>query len=74
MSNLPPMTDVQSSNVEAIGYDESASELFVRFKGGNTYAFSGVPAYKYQQALAASSVGKFVYSKIKSNFSVRIHN
>ena len=38
------MTEVESSHIEAIGYDSGVQQVRVRFKGGATYVYYDVPA------------------------------
>lgn len=60
---------VKSSNVVAIGHD--GSELRVRFKGGNLYAYEGVPASVFQAFLKAPSVGSFFATRVRGRFTSR---
>jgi hypothetical protein len=54
------MCYVQSSNIEAIGYDETSQELHVRFlKSGKTYVYPGVPQDIFAAFSTASSQGTF---------------
>lgn len=39
--------NVVSSNIAAIGYDQSTSTLEVRFKNGGIYHYHNVPLYIY---------------------------
>ena len=68
------MQIVQSSNIEAIGYDETAQELHIRFlKSGKTYVYPGVPVDVYQGLMAAPSHGSYFSQFIKpfyTNFYV----
>ena len=49
------MNYVDSSNIEAIGYDTDAQELHVRFLSGATYIYHGVPQETYDNLMAAPS-------------------
>ncbi len=62
MSNQPeiPMTLVESSNVEAIGYDATAKIARVRFKGGATYRYEGVEPELFEIVRSAPSIGKAI--------------
>lgn len=64
-------TDVLSSNVEQIGYDDETSTLLVRWKTGKTSAYDGVPADVAEQAAKNWSVGTFLNDEIKPNFAHR---
>ncbi len=59
------MNYVDSSNVEAIGYDPEHSQLYVQFKGGDTYVISDVPQEIYDEFLNAPSKGSFYNRSIK---------
>lgn len=39
-----PLTPVKSSNIEAIGYDDKANRLTVKFKSGAVHDYHGVDA------------------------------
>lgn len=58
----PEMHAVKSTNVEAIGHDGAA--LHVRFKGGKTFTYAGVPESTFHAARSAESVGGFVARNI----------
>jgi hypothetical protein len=63
---------VQSSNVEAIGYDPATETLEVKFKGGTAYRYNRVPreiwAKLYEEAQEGGSVGRFIALSIKGQF------
>ena len=60
-----PITPVESSsNVSGWGYDAATSTLAVRFKGGATYHYAGVPRVVVDELHEAKSVGSFIASKI----------
>lgn len=64
------MQNVQSSNVESVGYDANAMELHVRFLSGPTvYAYHGVPEVLFEQLLSAPSKGGFVNTQIKNVYT-----
>ena len=66
---MPEMTFVDSSNIEAIGYDTSTMELHVRFvKSGKTYVYYGVEEFVYQEFLQSDSKGTFFNTRIKNNY------
>jgi len=62
------MQYVDSSNVEAIGYDPAASEVHVRFLTGDTYVYHGVPEDIYNELLAAPSKGSYLNRIIKGTY------
>lgn len=66
---MTDMTYVDSSNIEAIGYDTAASELHVRFlKSGETYVYYAVEEWRFQELIQADSKGRYLNSEIKPNY------
>ncbi len=66
---MPEMIFVDSSNIEAIGYDTGALELHVRFlRSGETYVYYGVEAWRHQELMQADSKGVYVNANIKPNY------
>lgn len=66
---MPEMIFVDSSNVEAIGYDAATQELHVRFvKSGETYVYYGVEEWLYQEFMQSDSKGSFLNTRIKPNY------
>ncbi len=69
------MTDMQfvdSSNIEAIGYDPEALELHVRFlKSGETYVYSDVNQAVFDELMQAESKGSYLNRRIKGNYQYR---
>jgi hypothetical protein len=59
------MIYVDSSNIEAIGYDPSSQELHVRFLSGITYVYSGVPEGIYRELMATPSKGSYLNRVVK---------
>ena len=57
---------VRSSNVEAAAYSPTFGRMFVRYKGGKTYAYDGVPRGVYEGLLAAPSKGQYVYYVLRA--------
>ncbi len=65
----PPMKlTPESSNVEAIGYDETLEEVWVRFDGGRTYAYENVPPTVWSDFESAASKGTFVNQVLKPSY------
>lgn len=62
---MPEMNYVDSSNIEAIGYDDAAEELHVQFLNSGYYVYSGVPRYKYDELMNAPSKGSYLNREIK---------
>ncbi len=68
---MPEMIYVDSSNVEAIGYDADAQELHVQFISGGTYVYFGVPSAIFDAFMLAPSKGSFLNREIKNAFPFR---
>lgn len=60
------MTPVTSSNIAAIGYDLTCTELVVQFKNGKTFYYLEVSPEEHAALMAAESVGKHFNQFIKS--------
>lgn len=66
---MPEMHYVDSSNVEAIGYDSDAQQLHVRFvKSGETYVYYDVEEWVFQEFMQADSKGTYLNNQIKERF------
>ena len=66
---MPEMHFVDSSNVEAIGYDPDAQEIHVRFvKSGETYVYYGVEEWVFQEFLQTESKGIYLNTSIKGRY------
>ena len=66
---MPEMLYVDSSNIEAIGYDPDNQELHVLFlKSGETYAYYDVEEWVFQEFLQANSKGIYLNAKIKPSY------
>ena len=60
---------VDSSSVEAIGYDPDAQELYVRFlQSGQTYVYYGVEEWIFQEFVQADSKGAYLNTNIRGGF------
>ena len=68
---MPRMQRVESSSVEAVGFDPARNELTVRFVGGSTYVYGMVPRAVFEALLGADSIGRFVNERIKPRHPVR---
>ena len=66
---MPEMQYVDSSNIEAIGYDAETQQLHVRFlKSGETYVYYDVEAWVFDEFLQTDSKGIFLNSRIKPTY------
>ena len=62
------MIPVESSNIEAVGYDGDSSTLQVEFKNGGTYQYFDVPEHIFEGLRDADSVGRYLASVIKGSY------
>ncbi|MFZ5780112.1 MAG: KTSC domain-containing protein [Pseudomonadota bacterium] len=66
---MPEMVFVDSSNIEAIGYDATAQELHVRFlRSGETYVYYAVEEWVFQEFIQADSKGTYLNTNIKGRY------
>lgn len=62
---------VESSWVDAVGYDRSKRALYVRFRSGVVCRYLGVEPSVYEEMMDAPSKGKFVHARIKGwNYTI----
>lgn len=64
MNRIP----VSSSNVAAVGYDQTTLTLEVEFHSGSVYQYFDVPAPVYQGLMSAGSVGSYLSQNIKNSY------
>ena len=64
-----PMQHVDSSNIEAVGYDEDSSLLVIEFKSGAVYEYEAVPKEVYEELMDAESVGKTFNRLVKTAYA-----
>ena len=70
--DLPTLRPVESSSIEAVGYDPKTHRLYVRFLGsGNAYVYYDVAKRVFEDLLAADSKGRFLNSEIKGAYAYR---
>ena len=65
------LKDVQSSNIEKIGYNEGSEVLYVKYKSGKVYAYDKVPKAIYEGLEKAESKGSYMNSQVKGKFSFK---
>ncbi len=70
---MPEMHYVDSSNVEAIGYDSEARELHVYFVKSGNYVYLDVEEWVFNEFLQAGSKGQYLNQNIKGvyNYEMR---
>ena len=59
---------IDSSNIEAIGYDQASQELHVRFLSNAEYVYHGVPQEVYDELMAAPSKGSYLNRVIRPSY------
>jgi hypothetical protein len=63
-------TQVKSSNLKSVAYDESTKRLQVTFlKSGSTYTYQDVPKETVTALLAAPSKGSYFSKNVRNSFS-----
>jgi len=55
---------IESSTIEAVGYDETTSPLEVVFNSDKTYGYFEVPKTVYLQQRASDSKGSYLLSDV----------
>jgi len=66
MAKLVP---VESSMIQAVGYDAKTRTLEVLFNSGRIYGYEGVPPKVYEELMAADSKGSYMRSEIIDMYS-----
>ncbi len=59
------LVEVESSNVESVGYDDTLNELYVKFKNGGLYKYFDVDVNQYNNFKNSESIGRFLQTEIK---------
>jgi hypothetical protein len=72
MTHQITMDSVESSQIEAIGYDAGTQTLAIQFKGkgeklGSVYHYANFTADDWQAFREAESVGSWFYRNVKPN-------
>ena len=62
------LVPVVSSSISAIGWDQDGPTLYVKFRSGSQYAYSGVPEDTFRDFLEASSKGKFFARFVRDKY------
>ena len=56
--------EVDSSNIDAVGYDETTQTLEIEFRNG-VYQYEDVPEDVYEDLMGADSIGSFFHECIR---------
>jgi len=73
-ATVPSLVSVESSNVEAVGYDSKNRYLYIKFlpseenQRGSVYRYSGVKEQIFNRLLRAASKGMFVWAHIRDKY------
>lgn len=60
---------VDSSNIEAIGYDPDTQQLHVQFlKSGETYIYYDIEEWEFQEIMEADFKGTYLNHQIKPRY------
>lgn len=67
MAQLPDwqFTQVNSSNLDRVGYDPTSQTMQVIFRNGSIYEYSDVTQAEYYGLLEAGSAGRYLADNIK---------
>lgn len=66
---MPEMHYVDSSNIEAVGYDPDSQQLYVQFlKSGATYVYYDIEEWIFQELMQADSKGTYLNNQIKPRY------
>jgi hypothetical protein len=63
--------NVESSMIEAVGYDPDSKEMEVVFHSGQIYRYADVPREVYEGLLAADSKGQYMHAHVLDAFPYR---
>ena len=66
---MPKMHRVDSTSIEAIGYDRQTHDLYIRFlESGRSSVYRGVEALVFEEFLHAGSKGNYFNREIKGKY------
>lgn len=68
-SRVPAMEDIQSTNHAKAGYHPDSQKMFVEYKNGKVYSYSGVPKEVYEGYQNAESQGSYFSQNIKGRYT-----
>jgi hypothetical protein len=69
---VPVMARVDSTSINAVGYDEATNELYVEFVGRDeTYVYFAVAPRVHREFLAAESKGGYFNRRIRPQYAWR---
>lgn len=59
---------IKSSNVDAVSYDNSTSQMLVRYKGGAEYIYFGIPSTLYDEIVTGQEAARTLDSETPIRF------
>ena len=59
---------VDSSMIDAVGYDPETRQMAVQFKGGKTYTYHDVDQSAHEAFVASDSIGKHFHQNVASAY------
>lgn len=62
-------TEVKSSTISHIGYNDETHEMQITFNHGGTYSYQGISPETHQGLITAESVGKHFHANIRPHFT-----
>ena len=63
------MQAVESSQINAVGYNSAAQKMRIEFSKGAVYEYSNVPQEVYFTLVSAPSVGRYFAQAVKYSFA-----
>lgn len=68
MRGIFPVTHKRSSAIVGLGHDRQSMTLAVRWRSGRVSFHYGVPREMFAEFLAAESLGKFFWQRVRGRF------
>lgn len=67
------MQTVQSSNINAIGFDANTGTMMIRFTNNKTYKYEGVKPEEFEAFAKSESKGRHFAAMIRPKFTGTVH-
>jgi hypothetical protein len=67
----PGMIQVNSSNIDKIGYDEENELMYVQFTNGGTYTYTPIKKKTWEEFKGSESKGSYIWKNIRNNKSIK---
>lgn len=64
---------LSSANIESTSYDEKEEILYVKFRGGKTYAYESVTINEYKTFIGSSNIMQGFHSSIKRKKTTKLN-